>query len=168
LCFYHPDDDAEMKAKQQRELLRITDAARTLGRELLIEIIGTKYGTMDETTAARSLAEIYALGIKPDWWKLEPQTSRAAWNAVGDVIAKNDPFCRGVVVLGLEAPAEDLIRSFELASQTPAVKGFAIGRTIFADIARNWLAGGVTDEQAIDAMAKNFAALCDAWMKSRK
>jgi 5-dehydro-2-deoxygluconokinase len=168
LCFYHPDDDAEMKRRQQRELLRVTDAARTLGRELLIEVIGTKYGPMDETTAARSLAEIYALGIKPDWWKLEPQTSRAAWDAVAAVIAQNDPFCRGIVVLGLDAPAEQLIRSFELAAETPAVRGFAIGRTIFADTARAWLAGTVDDAQAVAAMARNFATLCDAWMGTRR
>lgn len=168
LCLYHPDDDAEMKRKQQRALLRVTDAARTLGRELLMEIISTKYGTIDDTTASRSLADIYALGIKPDWWKLEPQTSRAGWKNVGDVIATNDPFCRGVVVLGLDAPADDLIRSFELASETPVVRGFAIGRTIFADAARTWLAGSMTDDQLVDAMAKNFAALCEAWNKTRK
>ena len=44
LCFYHPDDPPEMKARQERELLRLYDAARTLGRELLIEIIASKNG----------------------------------------------------------------------------------------------------------------------------
>ena len=29
LCFYHPDDPPEMKARQERELLRLHDAART-------------------------------------------------------------------------------------------------------------------------------------------
>ena len=33
-----------MKARQERELLRLYDAARTLGRELLIEIIASKNG----------------------------------------------------------------------------------------------------------------------------
>ena len=28
LCFYHPDDPAELKARQERELLRLYDAAR--------------------------------------------------------------------------------------------------------------------------------------------
>ena len=44
LCFYHPDDPPEMKARQERELLRLNDAARTLERELLIEIIASKNG----------------------------------------------------------------------------------------------------------------------------
>jgi 5-dehydro-2-deoxygluconokinase len=168
LVLYHPDDDAALKKLQHRELLRVNDAARMLGRELLIEVIGAKFGAMDDHTVARSLTEIYALGIKPDWWKLEPQTSRAAWHNIGAAIAANDPFCRGVVVLGLDAPAENLIKSFELAADTPAVKGFAIGRTIFGPTARAWLAGTIDDEQAVAEMAARFASLCEAWMRTRR
>jgi 5-dehydro-2-deoxygluconokinase len=168
LCLYHPDDDAELKRLQHRELLRVADAARTTGRELLIEVIGTKYGPMDERTAARSLTEIYALGIKPDWWKLEAQTSREAWRAIGDAIEANDVYCRGVVVLGLDAPMDSLIRTFELAADTPAVRGFAVGRTIFGDTARAWLAGKIGDAQAVDTMAERYAALCEAWTKTRR
>ncbi len=47
------------------------------GRELLIEIIAGKSGPVDETTIPRVMDELYALGIKPDWWKLEPQASAA-------------------------------------------------------------------------------------------
>jgi len=165
LCLYHPDDDDALKKLQHRELLRVNDAARTLGRELLIEVIGAKFGKTDDVTAARSLAQIYALGIKPDWWKLEPQKSRAAWQKIGAVIAENDSYCRGVVVLGLDAPADDLIKSFELAADTPAVKGFAIGRTIFGQTARAWLADKIDDEQAVTEMAERFASLCDAWAR---
>ena len=50
------------------------EAARKVGRELLVEIIAGKHGTVDDGTIARALEELYALGIKPDWWKLEPQT----------------------------------------------------------------------------------------------
>ncbi len=91
LVLYHPDDDAALKRLQHRELLRVNDAARMLGRELLIEVIGAKFGAMDDHTVARSLTEIYALGIKPDWWKLEPQTSRAAWHNIGAAIAAQRP-----------------------------------------------------------------------------
>ena len=39
LCFYHPDDPPDLKARQDRELLRLHEAARALGRELLVEVI---------------------------------------------------------------------------------------------------------------------------------
>ena len=53
LCFYHPDDSPEMKARQERELLRLHDATRRLERELLVEIIASKNGPVDERTVAR-------------------------------------------------------------------------------------------------------------------
>src|SRR5208337_3865133 len=133
LCFYHPDDPPEMKARQERELLRLYDAARTLGRELLIEIIASKNGPVLGNTTARVIERLYALGVKPDWWKLEGQPSRAAWDAVERVVKDGDPLCRGVVLLGLEAPEDDLARGFEIARHCGAVKGFAVGRTVFAE-----------------------------------
>ena len=73
LAFYHPDDAAGSEARAGTEIAQLYDAARKIGRELLIEIIAGKHGRLDETTVARALEELYALGIKPDWWKLEPQ-----------------------------------------------------------------------------------------------
>ena len=68
------------------------------------------------------------------------QTRRPGRN-IERAIGANDPHCRGVVLLGLSAPEEELIASFEAAASTPIVKGFAVGRTIFADAAEHWLAG---------------------------
>jgi 5-dehydro-2-deoxygluconokinase len=165
LCFYHPDDGAELKAAQERELARVYDAARAAGRELLIEIIAGKHGALAERTVAGVLERLYALGIRPDWWKLEPQKSAAAWHAIEQVIAENDPYCRGVVMLGLEAPEAELIAAFRKAG--PLVKGFAVGRTIFADAADRWLAGKMTDDQAVADMASRFQRLVNAWEEVR-
>jgi len=165
LCFYHPDDPAALKQEQSDKLRGLYDAARKIGRELLVEIIAGKNGPLGEDTVARALAEIYALGIKPDWWKLEPQASRAAWTAIDHVIRANDPWCRGVVLLGLDAPAAVLEAAFAAAKPVPSVKGFAVGRTIFAEAARAWFARRISDEQAIDDMTARFAALTNAWTK---
>ncbi len=163
LCFYRPDDGEELKARQERELARVHEAARTAGRELLIEIIAGKHGALDDTTVAAVLSRLYALGIKPDWWKLEPQKSAAAWSAIENVVKQQDPYCRGIVVLGLEAPRTELAAAFGIASKTRLVKGFAVGRTIFADAADKWLSGKMTDQAAVDAMAANFQALVSEW-----
>ena len=163
LCFYHPDDGEELKARQERELLRVHHAARSAGRELLIEIIAGKHGALADNTVAAVLARLYALGIKPDWWKLEPQKSAAAWQAIQSAIEKHDPYCRGVVMLGLEAPQSELAAAFRLASATKLVRGFAVGRTIFADAADRWLSGKMTDEAAVADMAARFESLVSAW-----
>jgi 5-dehydro-2-deoxygluconokinase len=166
LCFYHPDDPSVLKAEQGRTLVGLYDAARRLGRELLVEIIAGKHGTLADDSVARVLAELYARGIKPDWWKLEPQASPEAWRAIGNVIAGQDPFCRGVVMLGLEAREAELESAFRAAAGVPVVKGFAVGRTIFADAAKAWLAGEIDDRAAVDDMAGRFARLAAIWGKS--
>ena len=168
LCFYHPDDTPDMKQRQERELLRLNDAARKLGRDLLVEIIASKHGVVDESTIAAVVARLYALGIKPDWWKLEPQASAVAWNNIAACITRADPLCRGIVLLGLDAPERELVAAFRLAAAEPLVKGFAVGRTIFAEPARAWLAGETTDAQAITAMAANFGRLVTAWEQALK
>lgn len=166
LCFYHPDDPAELRARQDRELLRVADAARTAGRELLVEIIAGKHGPLGDDTVARVVAHLYGLGIHPDWWKLESQPSVEAWKAIGAAIAAHDPHCRGILLLGLDAPAEQLTASMRLAAREPLVKGFAIGRTIFGDTARRWLAGTMDDGAAVEEMAARFRSLVEAWSQA--
>ena len=54
LCFYHPDDDAALKAVQQAKLVSAFDAARKIGREILIEIIASKSGPLRRHGRARA------------------------------------------------------------------------------------------------------------------
>lgn len=163
LCFYHPDDPAELKARQERELLRLYDAARTVGRELLVEIIAGKHGPLGDDTVAGVLTRLYDLGIKPDLWKLEPHLNTRAWANIEAVIRARDPYCRGIVLLGLEASEQDLVTAFSAAATSPLVKGFAVGRTIFSDAAEAWLAGRIDDEAATADMAGRFGRLVNAW-----
>ena len=83
--------------------------------------------------------------------------------AVDAAIAENDPYCRGVVLLGLDAPLPELEAAFRLAQTAETVKGFAVGRTIFGEAARGWLAGKLDDEAATALMAERFGRLVDAW-----
>lgn len=167
LCFYHPDDPAALKEEQQQKLRALFEAARKVGRELLVEIIAGKHGKLDDTTIPRALEELYALGIKPDWWKLEPQASAGAWAKIEAVILKHDPWCRGVVLLGLEAPQDELEAAFAATAKAPIVKGFAVGRTIFVHAAEQWLAGKMSDDEAIADMAARFEQLTEAWLAAR-
>jgi 5-dehydro-2-deoxygluconokinase len=168
LCFYHPDDPEELRLRQERELARAYDACRTLGRDLLIEIIAGKHGPLLDDTIPRVIQRIYDIGIKPDWWKLEPQKSATAWGAISEAVTRNDGYCRGVLVLGLEAPFADLVDSFRACAGVPVVKGFAVGRTIHIDPARAWLSGTISDAEAVDQMAERFASLVAAWTDARR
>ncbi|MEE8445990.1 MAG: 5-dehydro-2-deoxygluconokinase [Alphaproteobacteria bacterium] len=162
-CFYHPGDPESLRLQQEETLLALHEASRAVGRELLVEIVAGKRGEVRDDTVSGVLARLYSLGIKPDWWKLEPQATQAAWRNIEAVIRDNDPWCRGIVMLGLDAPEEDLIGAFEIAAASRMVKGFAVGRTIFAATAERWLAGKIDDATAVDDMAARFSNLVRAW-----
>lgn len=167
LCFMHPDDRPELTELQDRDLLRLQDAARTIGRELLVEIIAGKNGPLGDGTVAEVIDRLYGIGIKPDWWKLEAQPSAVAWTAIADTIVRRDPLCRGVMLLGLDAPAEQLTEGFRLAAACPVVRGFAVGRTIFTEPAREWFGGRIDDAEVVRRMAHRFGTLVTAWDELR-
>jgi 5-dehydro-2-deoxygluconokinase len=167
LVFYHPDDPDDLKREQEGTVVTLFEACRQTGHELLLEIISSKAGPVDSQTTARAMQIFYDLGVKPDWWKLEPAADDGAWREIGACIERNDPFCRGILVLGLDAPMDELIASFESSAPHGWVKGFAIGRTVFGDAARAWLAGTMDDSAAVELMAARFGRLVEAWDRLR-
>jgi 5-dehydro-2-deoxygluconokinase len=167
LVFYHPDDEVELRERQERQLLRLFDACRKTRHELLLELILPADMASDSHTVARGIRRLYGLGVRPDWWKLEPLTDPAAWREIEVAITENDPLCRGVVLLGLSAPEDELLASFAVVAPFPIVKGFAVGRTIFYDVAREWLAHRIDDDAAVAALVGKFQVLVDAWRRLR-
>src|SRR6478735_5250365 len=99
----------------------------------------------DDGTVARAIRQLYAAGIHPDWWKLPPPGSPRAWRQIEAAVGEHDPRCRGVLLLGLGASEEELRAAFSLAAGEPLCKGFAIGRSVFADAADRWFAGRLDD-----------------------
>jgi 5-dehydro-2-deoxygluconokinase len=168
LFLYHPDDPADLRERQERQALRLFDACRATGHELLVEIIASKNGAVDAKTTARAIQRFYDIGVWPDWWKLEPAADSESWANIERAILKNDPHCRGVVLLGLSTPHDQLVQSFGPAARANLVKGFAVGRTIFNGAAERWFKGELDDEAAIAALANNLAGLVEAWRAAKK
>jgi 5-dehydro-2-deoxygluconokinase len=167
LSFYDAGDPPDLREQQETQLLRLFRACRETGHELLLEILAPAETSVDEHSTARALGRLYDIGIMPDWWKLEPTASAAAWQNIVEVIRKRDPHCRGVVLLGLSSPIPDLVASFEAAAPFRLIRGFAVGRTIFHDAARDWLSGAIDDDEAVQVMASRLSALSAAWRTAR-
>ncbi len=167
LCFCHPDDDLDLRAQQETTVKRLFQASRRNGLEFLLEVIPSKVASVDDRTTAKLIEQFYAAGVYPDWWKLEPMSRPGAWKAAIEAIEAHDRHTRGIIVLGLDAPEEELAASFRVAAAHDLVKGFAVGRTIFGDAARAWMKGETTDEAAMSEMATRFARLCSVWDAAR-
>ncbi|MCH4564241.1 5-dehydro-2-deoxygluconokinase [Halomonas sp. EGI 63088] len=162
LVFYHPEDQVQLRRDQERQVIELYRACCESGHELLLEIIPPRDLASDDDTFLNAMQRFYNLGVQPDWWKLPPQTP-AAWQRITDLLAARAPHCRGVVMLGLDAPVEELKKGFMDSAGFGVCKGFAVGRTIFGEPSRKWLRGDYDDRQLIEAVVVNYRELVDTW-----
>jgi 5-dehydro-2-deoxygluconokinase len=162
----HPDDMPENRLEQEAQIKGLYDAAQITGHELLLEIIPAKSLPQHDDTVYRAVKRLYNLGIYPEWWKLESMSAQQ-WQAIDALVHERDPYCRGVVLLGLNAPIAALADSFEQASASTTCRGFMVGRTIFQEPSRRWLAGELDDAGLIAAVRANFEQLISLWQRTR-
>ncbi len=166
LVHYHPDDAPALRLEQELKVRELWQATRTSGNELLLEIICpralTAAGDEDEVVL-RAIQRFYNLGIKPEWWKLAPMQA-ANWQRLEALVTARDPQCRGAVILGLNQPLEVLARNFTEAT-SPLVKGFMVGRSLWAEPSLHWLSGHIDDAQLVQQVVANFGVLVQAWRK---
>jgi 5-dehydro-2-deoxygluconokinase len=164
---FHPDDDIANRLENEAQARALYDAVQSSGHELLLEIIPPKHLSAAPDVLLRAVKRLYNLGILPEWWKLPPP-ARDAWPALDALIAERDPHCRGVLLLGLNAPINELARGFADAADSKTCRGFAVGRTIFGEPAKAWLANEIDDGALIAGVRRNFETLIDAWRAARK
>ncbi len=107
-------------------------ACRAQGRELLVVIGGT-------APAAQAIARLYALGMRPDWWGLAAPAEPGILGACAQAIAAGDAYCRGVLVLLEETPA-DAPQRLAVAAASPIVRGFIAAGSISTGVAERFRA----------------------------
>ena len=66
-------------------------------------------------------------------------------------------------MLGLDAPADQLRESFNQSAGFEICKGFTVGRTIFSEPSKQWLAGKIDDEALIRQVADRYLELIGYW-----
>ncbi|MBK7857277.1 MAG: 5-dehydro-2-deoxygluconokinase [Archangiaceae bacterium] len=162
-----PDPSQPSLDEQMVErLLAVQRAAWETEREVLVEVIPKRGNSPVEHAAVPQVMEqLYGKGLQPDWWKLPAMPRTSLWRETAEVIARHDTACRGILILGLEAPEDELIKSFGLSAGVDAVKGFAVGRTLWAQPAAAWLSGQIDDAQLVDRVAAAFTRLVEAWRR---
>jgi 5-dehydro-2-deoxygluconokinase len=168
LLALHPDDPAPLMQQQLSSVGALQQACHATGHDLLLELIPPRVPANGPDTLARSVATVYAAGIRPDWWKLVPPPDARAWQAIAEVIRTHDAHCRGVLLLGLEASEDVLAQGFRAAAGESLCKGFAVGRSIFGDAANAWMAGTLDDAGVVADVARRYQRLISLWLQSRQ
>ncbi|MBB3225988.1 5-dehydro-2-deoxygluconokinase [Luteibacter sp. Sphag1AF] len=169
LVAYDPDASPAHRIEQETQLLSLYDATRISGHELLLEVIppGPHEPGERDSKVLRSMKRLYNLGIRPEWWKLCPP-GEDAWEAVDALIEERDPHCRGVLLLGLNAPVEALAAGFAAAAASRTCRGFAVGRTLFVAPASAWLRGDIDDAMLTDQAREAFERMISLWRHARR
>jgi 5-dehydro-2-deoxygluconokinase len=163
LVLYHPDDPAALRQEQEERVRALYAEVTALERRLLLEVIcpvAAHGGQAD--VLPRAIRRFYNLGVRPDWWKLEAQTAEG-WRALSEVITASDPHCKGVVILGYGTDHETLQQGLEVAAAFPVCRGFAVGRSIFADAAAQWFGGTLDDTAAKAAVRQRYLSMIETW-----
>ncbi len=164
LVLIHPDDEAALRAQQLARLRELWEATRASGHELLLEIIPPAATLAPDDAGeavVRMIRELYALGFRPEWWKVGTM-SAANWEVLDALVREQDPYCRGAVILGLAQPIEQLVEAFAQA-RAPIVKGFMVGRSVWSEPGAAWLRGEIDDATLQARIAANFLALIRGW-----
>lgn len=162
LVFFHPNDESALRLQQETKILELYNSCCSSGHELLLEIIPPKDMVSNDDTVSLVMERFYNLGIRPNWWKL-PAPSVSAWQKISNLISERDAHCRGVILLGLDAPIEDMEQAFKNSSDFPICKGFAVGRTIFGAPSRAWLSNDIDDNEFVAQIKTNYMRLVNAW-----
>jgi 5-dehydro-2-deoxygluconokinase len=93
LVHWQPGDPPSIAEAQARQLQVLGAACRETGHELLLELIANAKNPGDARATVEMIRRVYALGLKPDWWKLAPPEDPAGWRLIEDAIAEADRLC---------------------------------------------------------------------------
>jgi 5-dehydro-2-deoxygluconokinase len=167
LVKYHPDAALDNRLENEAQVHALYDAVQASGHELLLEIVPPPELPRAADTVLRALKRFYNLGVYPEWWKLEP-LSAEQWRAIDALVAERDPYCRGIVLLGQSASLEKLTAAFRDARAARSCRGFAVGRSIFLEPSRQWLAGEIGDAILVERVRASLERLIGAWREARR
>jgi 5-dehydro-2-deoxygluconokinase len=172
LVRYNPEDEPELNERQLGRLKTLADWLHEHDRKFLFELLvpatdeqlAKVDGDSDRYDAElrpelmrRTIADCQNYGIEVDVWKIEGVDARADAVMLAEQ-ARSGEGREGVtcVLLGRGASTEKVEQWLEAASTVDGFVGFAIGRSIWWDALKGFLAHELEREAAATKIADNY------------
>ncbi len=172
LVRYNPDDDPELNEPQLKRLRRLADWLHENERKFLFELLvpatedqlAKVEGDEDRYDAElrpglmrRAIEDIQKLGIEVDVWKIEGVEHHSDAEMLAEQ-ARSGEGREGVkcVLLGRGASTERVEQWLRAAATVDGFIGFAIGRSIWWDALKAFLAKELDREAASSQIADNY------------
>jgi myo-inositol catabolism protein IolC len=178
LVRYNPEGDRDMNARQLGRLKELSDWLHERGRKFLFELLvgpephqlervaGDEHAFDTEIRPGLMLMTIEAVqkaGIEPDIWKIEGLDRREDCERVAARVRSGGRDNVACVVLGRGANDEAVMHWLRQGAGVPGYIGFAIGRTIWWDPLKAWLAGDAERSVATKQIADNYRRMVDVY-----
>jgi myo-inositol catabolism protein IolC len=181
----NPDFDSTARSEQLDDLAEVSAELDRLGVPLIYELLVP--ATSEQLAQAGGSTEAYDRDIRPDLvvqviadnqqnevaptlWKVEGLETVEAARQVADQARSGQSHVTeqpaDLIVLGRDAPADRLDHWLTVASQVPAFTGFAIGRSIWEDVVRDYEASAKDEEAAKrgrDEIASRYLNFVSQW-----
>jgi myo-inositol catabolism protein IolC len=178
LVRYNPAWDPEMNRAQTERLKRLGDWLHANDRKFLFELLvpaepeqleqvgGDEDRYDKEVRPGLMLETIGALqeaGVEPDIWKIEGIDAREDCQRIADQVRSGGRDKVACVVLGRGANEEAVVHWLQTGAGVPGYIGFAIGRTIWWDALKAFLAGETDRPAAAKQIAQNYLRMIDVY-----
>jgi myo-inositol catabolism protein IolC len=181
----NPDFDSTARSEQLDDLAEVSAELDRLGVPLIYELLVP--ATSEQLAQAGGSTDAYDRDIRPDLvtqviadnqqnevaptlWKVEGLETVEAARQVADQARSGQSNVTqrpaDLIVLGRDAPAERLDHWLTVACQVPAFTGFAIGRSIWEDVVRDYEASGKDEDaaqRARDEIARRYLGFVSQW-----
>ena len=181
LVRYNPDSDAEANRRQTERLARLSRWLRERDRKFLFELLVP--ATKDQLDrfdgdqrrydmqlrpelVVATIAALQGGGVEPDIWKIEGlDTTAACENVVAQaqVEGRDDVKC---IVLGRGADEQQVIEWVQTGAAVDGFDGFAVGRTLWEEALRKYLAGQLSHDEAVYEISSRYRDVIDAYRRA--
>jgi myo-inositol catabolism protein IolC len=179
LVRYNPEGDAELNRRQTRRLAQLSTWLRERDRKFLFELL------VPATTAqldrfdghqrdydrrlrprlvVQTIAALQAGGVDPDIWKIEGLDSASDCQVVVAQARRGGRDGVTCIVLGRGADEPQVIEWVKIGASVDGFDGFAVGRTLWEDALKDFLADKASRAETVDRIAGRYRNVIDAYV----
>ena len=181
LVRYNPDGDPELNRRQTERLAKLSHWLRDRDRKFLFELLVpatkdqlSRFGgdqraydrELRPDLVVATIAALQAGGVEPDIWKIEGLDSTEACEAVvaqAQAEGRSQVKC---IVLGRGAEEPQVIEWVKIGARVDGFDGFAVGRTLWEDALKKYLAGQASRDEAIEQISSRYRDVIRAYRKA--
>ncbi len=182
LVRYNPANKPDDRTTQIERLAEVSTWAERSGRpwlfELLVPATREQLARSEDrfhfdrdvrpALTAETIGSFNDGGVHPTVWKLEGYETTDGAELVLRTVAAETAVPAECIVLGRDAPMEQVEHWIDVAAPLPGFAGFAVGRSLWEAALQDLIAGRIERKQAVTIIADRYRRLIDTYCAARQ